>query len=328
MYAAPEQWRSEHATAATDIYAFGIIAYELLSGNTPFLGPDFKDQHLHLSPPPLHDINPQIESLVIACLLKASGARPSALEVLERLKAIRSMNPVKKPTPLALVNLEEERRIEASNLEKSLELTQSERRSELFHSARVSFDSIADQLHKTLHSEAQRLQSVQIEQFKFLVRIGEIGLLLNSITETPSQPWGRTMGPTFEVSAHSYIAIVKPGVAGLQPIISHSLWYCDAIEKGRFKWFETGFRDTPNSSGNWVRPYRFSIDPSDEAALALSLGVEKSHVAWEFTQLVPGDIDEFIDRWGTWFAQAYRGDFRIIYEAADSNNPRNWRTEK
>jgi serine/threonine protein kinase len=37
-YAAPEQWRAEHATSATDIYAFGCIACEILSGSVPFSG--------------------------------------------------------------------------------------------------------------------------------------------------------------------------------------------------------------------------------------------------------------------------------------------------
>ena len=38
-YAAPEQWRGEHATHATDVYAVGITAFELLTGHPPFRGP-------------------------------------------------------------------------------------------------------------------------------------------------------------------------------------------------------------------------------------------------------------------------------------------------
>ena len=49
-YAAPEQWREERATYATDVYAFEVMAYELLQGRRPFPGPeksDFREQHLH-----------------------------------------------------------------------------------------------------------------------------------------------------------------------------------------------------------------------------------------------------------------------------------------
>src|SRR5512145_1867623 len=35
-YAAPEQWRSERATNATDIYALGCIGYCLICGTPPF----------------------------------------------------------------------------------------------------------------------------------------------------------------------------------------------------------------------------------------------------------------------------------------------------
>ena len=55
-YAAPEQWRYERVTAASDVYAFGVIAHQLLAGSLPFTGPaehDFRDQHLHQNPPQL-----------------------------------------------------------------------------------------------------------------------------------------------------------------------------------------------------------------------------------------------------------------------------------
>lgn len=40
-YAAPEQWRLERATSATDVYAFGIVGYELLAAQLPYPGPGF-----------------------------------------------------------------------------------------------------------------------------------------------------------------------------------------------------------------------------------------------------------------------------------------------
>ncbi|MEE9354409.1 MAG: protein kinase, partial [Methylococcaceae bacterium] len=46
-FAAPEQWRLERTTNATDVYALGCIGYALLTGNQPFSGPareDYQDQ--------------------------------------------------------------------------------------------------------------------------------------------------------------------------------------------------------------------------------------------------------------------------------------------
>ena len=85
-YAAPEQWRMERATPATDIYAFGVMAYELLAGKRPFLGPDFR-QRLPTEPaPPLSAGTPRLRTLIEECLYKAAQARPSAANALARLE--------------------------------------------------------------------------------------------------------------------------------------------------------------------------------------------------------------------------------------------------
>lgn len=49
-YAAPERWRAERATIATDVYALGVIAVELLTGPRPFPGPSLEDYHEQRAP--------------------------------------------------------------------------------------------------------------------------------------------------------------------------------------------------------------------------------------------------------------------------------------
>lgn len=87
-YAAPERWRGDRATAAADVYAVGVMAFELLTGARPFLGPgweDFHDQHLHDDPPPLTGASPRLAALVAECLQKAPQARPAPASLLARL---------------------------------------------------------------------------------------------------------------------------------------------------------------------------------------------------------------------------------------------------
>ncbi|MGB7583126.1 MAG: protein kinase, partial [Sedimentisphaerales bacterium] len=90
-YAAPEQWRSEHTTTATDIYALGCIGYFLLTGNPPFQGhseAEFRQQHLSGTPPHLEGNCPQLTSLLAMMLRKAQEARPNLKRVIDNLMEI------------------------------------------------------------------------------------------------------------------------------------------------------------------------------------------------------------------------------------------------
>jgi eukaryotic-like serine/threonine-protein kinase len=87
---------------------------------------------------------------------------------------------------------------------------------------------------------------------------------------------------------------------------SHSLWYCDARESGRYQWFETAFMISPliprQSSLN-----PFGLDPGEDAAKALGPGMAELQLAWPFTVVGIGDLDDFIGRWAGWFAEAAQG---------------------
>jgi len=87
-YAAPEQWKFEPATRATDVYAFGCLAYAVLTGEPPFPGPtqqDFCVQHLKATPRPLPASGP-VRALVQMCLTKDRAARPSIETAMTLLK--------------------------------------------------------------------------------------------------------------------------------------------------------------------------------------------------------------------------------------------------
>ena len=57
-YLSPEQVRGEQATTESDVYAIGIVLYEILSGLPPFQGEDrvaIALKHLHDDPPPFSE---------------------------------------------------------------------------------------------------------------------------------------------------------------------------------------------------------------------------------------------------------------------------------
>jgi len=93
-YMAPEQVAGESVDHRVDLYAWGLVAYELLSGAHPFAGKTSAVQllgaQLSQIPAPLGekspDIPPALAGLVMRCLSKAVDERPaSATELLENL---------------------------------------------------------------------------------------------------------------------------------------------------------------------------------------------------------------------------------------------------
>jgi serine/threonine-protein kinase len=81
-YMSPEQFKGEDVGPRTDIYALGIVLYELLTGTVPFKGETshvVSHKHVYDPPPPprQHDpqIPPAVEAVVLRCLEKQPVAR-------------------------------------------------------------------------------------------------------------------------------------------------------------------------------------------------------------------------------------------------------------
>jgi eukaryotic-like serine/threonine-protein kinase len=79
-YLAPEQAAGERVTAAADIYSLGAVAYELLTGRTPYAVESLADlaQKHRQAPPPMRDVPPELERAVLRALAFKPSKRPSA----------------------------------------------------------------------------------------------------------------------------------------------------------------------------------------------------------------------------------------------------------
>ena len=84
-YMAPEQFAGQPATVRSDIYALGLVLYEMYTGRRPFEAQgfiDWKQRHSDQSPTPPSSqsagIDPGVERSILRCLEKEPSQRPSS----------------------------------------------------------------------------------------------------------------------------------------------------------------------------------------------------------------------------------------------------------
>jgi serine/threonine protein kinase len=88
-YMSPEQLKGERGVAASDIYAVGIMLYEMLCGRTPFDGENVfavMNQHVSQDPPSILDCNPHLSQELATVVMHAIRRDPQ-----KRYKTIQQM---------------------------------------------------------------------------------------------------------------------------------------------------------------------------------------------------------------------------------------------
>jgi serine/threonine protein kinase len=99
-YLSPEQIRDDLVTVQTDIYSFGVFAYELLTGEGPYgrrADAELLEAHLHGEPRDLmkvrNDVEPNTARVLRRCLDKDPKQRPSASDVSRALEGVWQLSP-------------------------------------------------------------------------------------------------------------------------------------------------------------------------------------------------------------------------------------------
>ncbi len=128
MYMSPEQIRGKAVDHRSDIYALGVLMYQMFTGQMPFIAEtyiDLANQHLSQAPPHPRQLNKalpgDLEALILRCLEKKPENRPGTMEeMLEILRELRSRlilsSSLQSSTPVMLRGPALQHRTKASRL--------------------------------------------------------------------------------------------------------------------------------------------------------------------------------------------------------------------
>ena len=109
-YMSPEQIRCSPLDERADVYSFGCVVHEIISGSPPITGSTLEElfgKHLKSTPPSLEavdrNVTPEFAQLVRRCLAKDPATRPaSAEDFLDEFRMLKVFRvPPRRPTPAA-----------------------------------------------------------------------------------------------------------------------------------------------------------------------------------------------------------------------------------
>lgn len=296
LYAAPEQWRMERATKATDVYAFGCITFSLLSGKPPFTSGDLRERHLHEEPPRI-SASPRMQQLVSLCLRKNQKARPSIDSVIRQLS---SFNHLIMPHGAiaaagATIAVEEAKR----ESEIARQRSEEEERKELAKDAIISLDLIIKLMFEAIKLDAPVAK--QISQRKIELGNGKLEIKI---------PFPILSKNAFIYSKQN---ILCGALIAVDQQISHpyrgrsaNLWFGE-FSPGEYRWYEIPYMTWPTSSGKYHEPFGLSRQSElKDADFAAGPGAHNVCHAAPPKPIDREYADEFIQRWMNHLAEASR----------------------
>jgi eukaryotic-like serine/threonine-protein kinase len=305
-YAAPEQWRFDRATVATDVYALGCIGYALLSGAPPFTGPareDFARQHQHEPPPALSGHDPRLVSTIGMMLRKSPAARPSLSRVISLLSTASSSSDVAPGfAALAKAGAVAAERAAAADVIRHSELVTEDRRKRLANDAKDVLRNIVEDLFDRIERAAPAASRTERP---LSIRLGDAVLSAN-IRD------GVVPADAFVRSRWDVIAAARIVVQQAKPRYewSASLWYVRTEPKEDYRWQEASYFVNPLARSARERhpfaPFALTEDfaHADEAAAPV---IGTYQFAWGPEPIDDENAEAFANRWAALLADAAQG---------------------
>jgi serine/threonine-protein kinase len=312
FYAAPEQWRLEHATGPTDIYALGCIAHFLVKGAPPFSGTleQLREDHLHKSPSELPGVAPAFQTIVRMMLRKASEARPSRDRVRTVLKGVLAEDVASGGSDtlarLASAADAHERAQAQAAAEAARQHTAAANRRAILDDAQATLRELGDELeHRVVHSIPNA--SVSRGRGSLLIRVGIASLTLKLDAHYCLEDAFPRSG--WDVIAGSAISVTQSEPDKKR---SASLWFTRRESRdGEYRWCEVGYAANPLSGRAFAyRPIALNAELADRAHWK---AMDVVQVAYPPMPIDAEDADEFCERWLFQLAVAAEGGLERLH---------------
>jgi serine/threonine-protein kinase len=302
-YAAPEQWRFEHPSHATDVYALGCIGYALLTGSPPFNGSHEEICAKHLSsPPPTLKVRDDRLAVVLGMMLrKAPESRPTLERVLRVLQSLAAHGPLRSQEPLsrlaaAAAAYEAERMVdEARQLEQDHAI---QKRAKLARSAREALNDLFTELVDRITAAVPSART-QRDSGSRAVQVGPATLRLSGHESPHVLPESAFHRAKWDVVAGGTVAVEQ---ASPRHRRSACLWYARTSRATDYRWLEVGYGSNPLSSR------RFEFEPvcvgAEDADSAHGPAMDVVVVVYGPCSIDDEDREDFLGRWTHIFAEA------------------------
>jgi serine/threonine protein kinase len=308
-YAAPEQWRGERPTNATDVYALGCVIYAMLAGRPPFVGSgdDIREAHLHTPAPTLPGADTRLAGLVATMLRKAEGSRPSLERSSNVISSVQVAAPSGARAALAAAGhavSQEEAAVEA---ERSAREAAKKARLELVNEANTELTAIVKRLFDAIESETDSAR-----RERSAITLGPARLLFevprSAFGEPPAPEGGDPYGTKWDIATNAYLTLVAdrgqrssydPGTYKF----SVSLVFAKTPGDAEYRWREISFHEVFSQRSNFDQP--FSLNPFErDFQVAVSNVMGKHQIAHGPLTIDGEDEDSFHERWLKLFAKA------------------------
>ncbi len=312
-YAAPEQWQTLRASAATDIYALGCIGYALLTVAPPFSGSseELRRQHLEAPPPDLPGVHPRLRSALTMMLRKAPEARPTRERAIKLLEEFLADHDKAKPSPgafstLAHAGAMDAVRQAAQESEAGKQQVELARRAQLAKDASRTFTEVVENLLTAIQRDAP---SATIER-PGRGASGWQAILGSSLLEIKKLLTDRHYGydgverREWDIIMGATINVTQKGASYY--VWGASLWYA-RVGGDQYRWWEVGYMDSPRfGRGNDFQP--FALDSVQTALKVIGPAMDVIQEAYKPRPIDDEDMGNFVQRWIELFVKAYHGE--------------------